>query len=293
MNIKGSNLIVAAYLNQRQVFDLVATAHGGIATVTRLERVSSSDESSENSVKTGFSLAEAFSSLLRIELGGERTTAESNKQQSSKSEERTHTPVSLFVSLRDFLIENNLVNSVSENMPKPGDFVEFTASMKKNPLIESLDSASELMALAGVFATEEKSKKVALGPQVNHTKAAAQMKALSESLKKGGTQNLLATGEFFGGKAIVTIVSQFLNDPTMSDLVDGTFRILGKVIRVAESDKESINLARKTSLRSAPEMIKKIVEMFANLNTKKFEFMDGDTEVPGPVFQVIPIAIFS
>ena len=81
----------------------------------------------------------------------------------------------------------------------------------------------------------------------------------------------------------------------MSDLVDGRFNVLGKVIRVIDSEDDAISLIRKTAMSAMPKKImKEAFSGFSALSTDQgFNIPDLELEIRGPVIQVLPIAIFA
>lgn len=296
----SSDLVVAVYLNQRLVFDLVAMLQNGIAAVTRLERSETGSETSTSSADAKFSLADAFSSLLKIQLSGAKGAASAATETRVSSEERTHTPASLFGVLRGELAARSLIVDATTKLPAPGDFVEFTSSLKRNPLVEGLDSLRDLMVLVSAFFDEAKQKQGQKPKSTGREKAfdaakiSLQIKQLSDSLKSGTTQDLVSGKALNSPRSVVTLESQFLIDPSMSDLIDGTFRVLGKVTRVVGSPDQSISLIRKASLNVAPDMLTKLKAMFSNLQVGSgFNVPEMEIDIPGPVFQVIPIAIYT
>ena len=93
-------LIIPVYLNQRMVFDLVAMLQGGISTVTRVSETNQERLSTENSLQATFGLADAFASLLKINLSAGQNQLSGDESAKSSEEERVHTPSSLFFVLR-------------------------------------------------------------------------------------------------------------------------------------------------------------------------------------------------
>lgn len=294
----NNHLVVPVYLNQRLVFDLLAMLQGGIATVTRLERTESHENRTEEQLRSQFGLADAFGSLLKINLGGDRLKQVSGGGATSLAEDRTHTPASLFSVLRRELTDLGILKAATDSLPEPGDFVEFTAQMRKNPLVEGLDSITELFALFQVFTAQEASPKGSGNLRRDKqggefARLSTQLKHVSDSMKQGNTQDLVAL-TLEKRKVIVTLDTQFLNDPTMSDLIDGTFKVLGKVTRCVHENNESISLLRKSSLNMAPDVIEKLVAAFESLqDSKNFKIPPMEAEVAGPAFQIIPVAIFA
>ena len=63
---------------------------------------------------------------------------------------------------------------------------------------------------------------------------------------EGDTIDIIAEAIPGAYKAVVTLESEYLNDPTMADLVDGKFSVVGKVIRTVEAEKGTISLLRQS-----------------------------------------------
>ncbi|NJN45663.1 MAG: hypothetical protein HC808_03305 [Candidatus Competibacteraceae bacterium] len=145
-------LIVPVYLNQRLVFDLLAMLQGGISTVTAVTKTETTNSSAQEKAGATFGLSQAFSTLLKIDLSGEKSKSTGTSGENKLSEERVHTPASLFYQLRNILLEKKLLKILSIDVPpEPGDIVEFEASLKRNPIVETIDSLSEMMNIAMVF----------------------------------------------------------------------------------------------------------------------------------------------
>ena len=296
--VEIENLIVPVYLNQRIVFDMIAMLQGGIATVTNITVIDQSKGEVKAKAGVSLGLSEALSSLLKIGLSGEASGSSEESAEKKVGEERVHTPASLFYTLKNLLYEKNLINADEENFePKPGDIVEFEATLKRNPIIETMDSFVELIELATIFSDDQ--QKPVKGKRKSgiseNEKIKDQILSFSESLKSGDSIDLTAGVLKCGHKAVVTIEIQYLNDPLMSDLVDGTFHVVGKIIRVVSDNNEAISLIRKTAMSKMPHHI--LNETFATLSTlitdQNFELPELEWEIQGPVIQIIPIAVFS
>lgn len=150
-------LIIPVYLNQRLVFDLVAMLQGGITTVTRVSEAQREAGTVAGEVAGGFGLSQALSSLLRVNLSGKVSGDTSETMERTSTAERVHTPASLFFTLRNLLWEKGILTSHSlEVQPKPGQFVEFTGSLRRNPLIETFDSLTGILNLSIMFAEPAK-----------------------------------------------------------------------------------------------------------------------------------------
>jgi hypothetical protein len=184
-----------------------------------------------------------------------------------------------------------------QHLASPGEFIEFTAALRRNPLIEALDSVDEILDLVLLFQdppTHQK-KKTAQQGQPDLKRLQSQLHGLADSLKAGGTQDLVAELVESGGRAVLTVEQQALSDPSLSDLVDGTFRVMGKVIRAIPDSSGSVSLLRKTAMSKVPpQMLQTLTSAFGGLQQEHgFAMPTMEVEIPGPVFHVLPVAIFS
>ena len=301
MQRQNPDLIIPVYLNQRLVFDLVAMLQGGIATVTRVSEAQRDKNAVSGEVTGGFGLSQALASLLKVNLSGKVAGETEGSFERSSASDRVHTPASLFFILRNLLIERSVLQQdVRDASNSPGEFVEFTASLRRNPLIEGLDSIVEIIDLIRVFTGEPAKPKHQGGKQQQQNqpdlkRLREQLESLSTSLKSGGTHDLVAILSGSGGRAVLTVEEQYLNDPSMSDLVDGTFRVVGKVIRSVITEADSISLLRKTAMSRVPANIRDtLTASFGTLTQQHgFAMPAMEVEIKGPVMQVLPIAIFS
>jgi len=296
----SKELIIPVYLNQRVVFDLIAMIQGGISTVTRITSLESHSGKDQQQYGAAFGLSKAFSTLLKIDISGSRHKAQENSTGVQKAEERVHTPASMFQALRSSLSDRKELAVVNEEYkPMIRDIIEFDARLRKNPIIQTMDTIVGLMDMAISFSGEptNKSKRKDLktsGVEGNKN-IKKQMEQFLESLKKGDTIDIVSDMLRCGFRAVITLECEFLNDPTMSDLVDGQFNVLGKVIRVIDDDKDSINLIRKTAISAMPENIMR--QAFSDLSALSTEqglkIPPLELEIKGPVIQILPIAIFA
>ncbi len=121
------------------------------------------------------------------------------------------------------------------------------------------------------------------------------METFSEGLKSGNTIDITASKLLSGHAAVITLESTYLNDPAMSDLVDGEFKVIGKVIRSIGDSGESINLIRKAALSRLPRpLLEQVITQLSLLGLQQgFDIPELVMEVEGPAIQVIPIAIYA
>ena len=292
-----TDLIVPVYLNQRVVFDLVAMLQDGIATVTKVVETEGESSSAAAEVGGTFGLNKALSSLLKVNLSGSLSGETGGESSASRSEERVHTPASLFYKVRQLLVQKSALEKDSEKYkPQPGDFVEFHSSLNKNPIIETMDGLLGIIDIASTFSqsTSKPSKGGKRAPDQFQV-VRQQIATLTETLKSGGTLDLITPPLLSSYRCVVTLESQYLNDPSMSDLVEGTLQVIGKVIRVVGKDQGSVSLMRKTALGQMPKAT--LEGAFSQLEglseTEGFRFPALTWEISGPVIQLLPVAIFA
>ena len=298
------DLVVPVYLNQRLVFDLVAMLNDGIATVTKISESQRDEDTATVAVSGGFGLNRALASLVKVDLSGKATGQTGKAREKATAESRVHTPASLFFVLRNKLQERKLLYQYqTDPLPEPGQFVEFTASLRRNSLLDVLGTLGQLLELAAVFEEptdqeqkrpgKSRSKHQGHSRQTEAERIGSMLEPLSNSLSAGGTEDLVA-GTAHDGRAVLTVERQYLNDPQLSDLVDGTFRVLGKVINVIPTEDTFINLLRKTAWSGVPaEVLDKLMTELGSLEKQGLRVPRMEYRIPGPVIQVLPLSIFS
>ena len=93
---------------------------------------------------------------------------------------------------------------------------------------------------------------------------------------------------------VLTAEAAYFVDPTMNDVIDGTFRVFGKVTRsVPAGEQDGISLLRRSALGNFASMVENLESAFAALPDAGFTGQRVETQIPGPTLQVIPIAIFA
>lgn len=291
----AKELIIPVYLNQRNVFDLIAMMQDGLATVTKIDTVAEGSSGVDGKISSNFGLNKAISSLFKVDISASVDANKSQKEAKSKSEERYHTPASMLYVLRNKMIEDKILTVVDETTnPEVGDIIEFSATLKKNPLIHIMEKSLGVMNIAIAFdngsnnSKKNKNKYELLEPK-------KQMENFLKFLDESNTIDIIASSSDFEYRSVITLEKEFLNDANMSDLMDGKFKIIGKIIRVIEDNEGSIDLQRKAPVGAMPP--EALVEHFSgfydtlkdnNLNVPDLEF-----EIKGPALHILPIAVFA
>jgi hypothetical protein len=286
------DLIVPVYLNQRVVFDLLAMLKGGLAEVTTVSEAKK--VAGEASVEVGgsFGLSKALSSLFRIDFSGKSSGKAGGEASTTRNEDRIHTPASLFIQLRALLKSQRALLFDTPNLrPQPRDIIEFSSTLKRNPFIETLDSFVGILEMSQAFAQQPQKGKAALN---EFQKMKKQIEMMTAAVKAGNMVDLTTASLSCGYRCIITLEKQYLNDPTMSDLVDGTFDVVGKVIRVLDKNEGAISLNRKNVIGVLPDgALRQFQNALQTPEARELRLPQFEWEIPAPVIQVLPIAIFT
>lgn len=292
---------ICLYLNQKYVFDLLAMMEDGFSFLQNIKSTSSEKLDTEKHLESEVGVKNVFAFLgVSLKAGGSKKDQTGLTNESSS--ERVHTPNSLFGKMRTALYDGGLVTINPGIDIDTGQFVEMKVTLKKNPMVSTLETMASLLETAIIFmnAGEEASKQpgkphhIKKAPNEN-VKILDQMKLMLTQLNQGNTIDLLAQPvDGTPYRLVLTVDPSFLADPRMSDLIDGDYTVLGKVSKVIKEDTNTINLLRKTSFgKMNAAMINSFKSPLAQMGENGFEIEDLSTEITGPAIQVIPIAIFA
>lgn len=301
--IEANDLPIALYLNQRATFDVLAALNNGFSHFTAIQTTITSESSTEMAGKADLGVSNVFA-LLGVDFGGSRQIGQ--KRNKSSTEEIVHTPASLFARLRKELCGLQLVRTLSKSsdlkIVQPGDFVEFEATLRRSPLVDFLDSLSQLVPLMQLADTstnhkitqdsQRRSSKAGKGQQKHDqlSDIESQIRLFRSIVTPKGSYDLIA--EMTNMRVVLTAEPEYFIDPSMNDTIDGTFHVFGKATRIISDETDKISLLRKTALGMFGNEVQKLGSAMANLQNSEFP-ATVETEVGGPAMQVIPIAIFA
>jgi len=97
-----------------------------------------------------------------------------------------------------------------------------------------------------------------------------------------------------GARAVLSTRLDYFLDRAASEIADGEFYVLGKVVRIVDgSGHGSIDLLRKTSLGLLQRgHLERLISSFSGAEKAGLNLPEIITEIPGPALQVFPIAVF-
>jgi len=290
-----NSLIVPIYINEKIVIDMLAIIDDGFSKVSQINSVENIDNSKKSTVGVDVSTSSIISKFLKIDFRGDIDNQKTNQFSNSTSKEKIHTNVSLLSKFRSYILENKILKSNFDiGKLKIGDFIEIEGELQKNPLIEFLDAFINIYKIVDIFSEESclGNKNKAKTQDKENQKTIKQIKSFSEELKHSGTIDfILSSGQ---GEIVLSTQEQYLSNDNISEILGGTFKILGKVIAICEDDSKYINLLRKTTLSLLPEeMLEEIFSGFKSSELGQFNLPEFRTKIKGPAMIVIPIAIYS
>lgn len=302
--MQPTDLSIPIYLNQQVVFDLLAVLDDGFSRLSTIKTSASESETNKYGIGASIGVSNVFA-LLGVSFSGERGKEKGSQDQIEISQEKVHTPTSLFAKLRLKLQELKLLRSIdsSESLGElaSGEFVEFRALLRKNPLVETIESFKQLMEMAILFQGENASVQKGgqpKGKQSQNPNAALmkQMDVMLAALNQSNSIELI--GELLDApevRAVLTARPDFFSQGSTAEIIDGEFRILGKVTRVVASDSgETIDLLRKTTFgRIDRRLFDELSQALVGMETVGLRSAELVTEIQGPALLVIPIAIFT
>ncbi|KYD24777.1 hypothetical protein DER53_11470 [Parageobacillus toebii NBRC 107807] len=287
-------LPITIYLNQKIVFDLLAVIDDGFSQVTKLNisnqegKKNGVDGSAEIGISNAFGL---FGVKSKINARKEKTQTEST----SKSEEKVHTPTSLFVKLLSYLEEKNLVKDINDKNDlinlKPGEFVRFNSTLEQNPLVSLLESLEQMAVMA--IRLENKKKNKAQSEDQNILKL---IKGVRESLTQHDMIDLISTikNSHETIKAVLPVYINFFFNRSMNEIIDGNYTVVGKVAKVVLDQNDNINLFRNTGFKLLKQhTLEKMFTSFNDQADEQLELPEIITRINEPALLVIPIAIYS
>lgn len=311
-DLAPTDLCIPIYLNQKMVFDLLAVFEDGFYQLSNIRISGSESENQKTGLGASVGVQNVFA-LLGVSFKGEHNREKASQDQTEVARKKVHTPTSLFSKLRLLLDDSVLLKKVQTHEEveglTSGDFVEFRAVLRKNPLVDTIEGFKRLMEMSDLFTDDHpqgdgnkkrsrgnRAASKSAGPQDENKRIAQQMDAMLTALTQEDSLEIL--GEMLDVPAATSVLStklDYFSDRNASEIIDGEFRVLGKVIRVVKAgSEEPINLLRKTAFGKMDHRIfDQLGAIFVDQEEVGLKFPEFVTEIEGPALQVVPIAIFT
>ena len=297
--VTSDQLIIPVYLNEKTVLDMLAIIEDGFSMVSEVTSSNQDASSSTGKLSGGISTKAILDKLLKIQLEGSFQKDKSTTSEVDTKLEKVHTNVSLLSKFRSELIDGNLLTcKAGDNLDisniKAGDFIEIEGELQKNPMIDIMEKFIDVFRMTDIFTDKPQlgSKKVSSEKKNTDNITVRQMQSFLNELKHTGTVDFIL--ESSAGTAVLSAQEQYLANDNISELIGGTFKVLGKIIRVCKEDEDGINLLRKTTLNILDNTTRvQFLSMFKAEELAKFNLPDVRFMITPPAVIIIPVAIYA
>ena len=297
--VTSDQLIIPVYLNEKTVLDMLAIIEDGFSMVSEVTSSNQDASSSTGKLSGGISTKAILDKLLKIQLEGSFQKDKSTTSEVDTKLEKVHTNVSLLSKFRSELIDGNLLTcKAGDNLDisniKAGDFIEIEGELQKNPMIDIMEKFIDVFRMADIFTDKPQlgSKKVSSEKKNTDNITVRQMQSFLNELKHTGTVDFIL--ESSAGTAVLSAQEQYLANDNISELIGGTFKVLGKIIRVCKEDEDGINLLRKTTLNILDNTTREqFLSMFKAEELAKFNLPDVRFMITPLAVIIIPVAIYA
>ena len=97
----------------------------------------------------------------------------------------------------------------------------------------------------------------------------AQIDSMRKAITGAGSLDLVA--KVGGMNFVLTAEDGYFIDPTMNGVLDGAFRVFGKVTRVVTNEMESVNLLRRSPFGKFPQIVQQLGSVVGQLGEVEFK----------------------
>ena len=289
---------IPVYLDNLRVYDLLAEFDDGFYHLETIKTASREADAVNANLKGHAGISNLLSSFVNIGFEAERGTQKHDESGREITHQRIHTPTSLFAKVRQRLTDKNMIQNIKTDSDliqcNQGDFVEFKATIQINPYLRRLQRYLQHENLnAGFNAIErddlsEADKK--LRTQLNNATHALIEKAI-ETLRQDDYVEIIGNIRNTKIHVVTAANLKYFIDNYQTQINNGQFTVLGKVIRVLPREKDGkIDLLRNVPL--GQNELNFIEDHIKLLEERRVEFPSTETEIKAPAIQVFPIAIF-
>lgn len=297
--IRPEQLIIPVYLNEKTVLDMLAIIEDGFSMVSEVTSSNQETSSTGGKLSGGVSTKAILDKLLKIQLGGNFQKDKSASSEVGTKLEKVHTNVSLLSKFRSNLIDGKLLtykagDQLDISAINAGDFIEMEGELQKNPMIDIMEKFIDVFRMADIFADKPQlgGKKIASEKKTADNATVRQMQSFLDELKHTGTVDFIL--ESSGVTAVLSAQEQYLANDNISEIIGGTFKVLGKIIRVCKGNEDGINLLRKTTLNILDDNTRnQFLSLFNAEELAQFNLPDVRFIINPPSVIIIPVAIYA
>ncbi len=309
------------YLDTTMLLSFLATLEDGFSTSAEFTEAQKATMMSDASGQGEAGAGDLVSALgLTLRASGKYSRVNGGDSSAEQRFKREHTSASLFNRLYSRLSSASMVTYVTSKATlqsvQMGDIVEIPGVITENPAEEILRTMDRFLPFFDKFGGDEqqvenqpqqlnraqrrnltREQREALEQQaatlVDSQGGITQVRELVDLLRRdlheSPVVDLRLKGEISSG--IVTASREFFSEASSAMLIDGTFRVIGKVTGINTDENAETNVMR----RGAVAGMSPILDGFADLEEEMrglMSFPPTDFVITGPCIQIIPLAIF-
>lgn len=248
---------------------------------------------------------------LKLGIDGDGTLDSSKGSDTQSRFVMQHSFASLFNVLLSTLKSEKLVTGLTNKKSLsgigPGDIVEFEAAIHDNPTDVLIRTLNTWVQMKPLFLPDQNGKSHAAKRRQNRPAQDPSSIEMQETFKllellinllnndmtASTLTDLVGKSEKPRFHSIIAVDRDHFTDTSRASIVDGKYKVLGKVISVEESPEQSISLGRRGT----------ILRMVENADESSFtDLFDAvhlvlpdqisALSVQGPYLQILPIAIY-
>lgn len=278
---------------------MLAIIEDGFSMVSEVTSSNHDSSSTTGKLSGGVSTKAILDKLLKIQLDGNFQKDKSASTEVGTKLEKVHTNVSLLSKFRSDLIDGKLLTYKAGDQLdilaiNAGDFIEMEGELQKNPMIDIMEKFIDVFRMADIFTDKPQlgGKKTSSEKRTADNVTVRQMQSFLDELKHTGTVDFIL--ESSGVTAVLSAQEQYLANDNISEIIGGTFKVLGKVIRVCKENEGGINLLRKTSLNVLDDNTRnQFLSLFNAEELAQFNLPDVRFIINPPSVIIIPVAIYA
>ncbi|MCQ4607503.1 DUF6414 family protein [Corynebacterium pseudogenitalium] len=310
--MKSKSLVHPIYLDTSMLLSFLAALQNGVTLQREITETSESHTGKSVEASVQGNTTEVLQVLgLKLGIDGDGTLESSKGSDTQSRFVMQHSFASLFNVLLSTLKSEKLVTGLTNKKSLsgigPGDIVEFEAAIHDNPTDVLIRTLNTWVQMKPLFLPDQNGKSHAAKRRQNRPAQDPSSIEMQETFKllellinllnndmtASTLTDLVGKSEKPRFHSIIAVDRDHFTDTSRASIVDGKYKVLGKVISVEESPEQSISLGRRGT----------ILRMVENADESSFtDLFDAvhlvlpdqisALSVQGPYLQILPIAIY-
>lgn len=295
-NLEYKDTIIPFYLNQRVVYDTLATINDGFTELYNVSNANNNAKQIEAGINAKIDTSGNPLTLMSAKIGGDLKSLSKNNEETKQEFKKIHTPTSLFCKMYNYIKYFDkltiLDNEEKFKNIKCGDFVELTTKLTVNTMEEMFRKMQKMCNIGEIFSSfADNTSEVKRNIQT-FTSIRKKITDLLNFLDLENERIKYMVGNVGEGKIVIKIDKTNIIDADYDQISNGNFRIIGKVLEVVEEN-EKVSLNRESVLGLIKtEGMAPIRDAFKAMGETMFEVPENIVdEIEGKTLIIMPIII--